>query len=600
MSAAGTTEATANDPSRRSAVEAVWFPARTALRIDKGANYQAPRGSGSLILEVVSRTDGTPIEDYGWTAERLPGAKVVAADIRDRGRHREGLLEVTDLAAGEIAVKVWPTDDRWAPSRMEATEIREGGPSRLRVVLDEAARLEVVVLEPDRTPVAGVEVCLVHETSGRWRPGSWVGGHKLDAQVRSTGIVDRIVSYANCDTKGRCTLMMPPALEPLLVSVEAEGYSPTQYPVPPGYRSLEFILPRQSRIVGRCVPAEALEQIIPGHVLALRGTRMPRPFAPANSLSVRLATDTSTGDLSGGRGYRIDADGSFEIPGLPAGRYRLYLAGQRRNGKGGFTSRQIEVIELRSGETREIVLDLSAWIPADTELELLMDGLPLADHDLRLYRNGLDAQAERPRCLEMKLARTDGDGHCSLGKLTPGTWHVQVIFEDAQPTLEHRPGNKPESARVEGQGRASEPRILPRPVRIFAGEPFRLSQAQAGRIRVDLHRRRIVIAVSEEDGQTPAVGRTVRIRCADPIVSYEVLALTDEHGRVTLDPAPMIPFEVRLWPMREDPAKTELPPRYGRKKASPVPRTSGIPHGPYDPATWPTGKVIALKVPADG
>lgn len=204
-------------------------------------------------------------------------------------------------------------------------------------------------------------------------------------------------------------------------------------------------------------------------------------------------------------------DGTFVVDGLHAGPWTAYLVTRAK-----ITSSRRELV-VAHGETTPLDYDLAAHQPAAVRARLLgaaADAGPLCVE--LFWADGRQPQA-------MALVDVDATGSFAAENLPPGNYLVGVHACRASDL-------PPESSRL-------VPGLLAEPLLLHAGATLHTE--------LPFVRRRLVLRLARQDGaSTKAVG--LFAQCAGrqwPSFSFTPPRFDDE---VVLDPAPMLPFSLRL------------------------------------------------------
>jgi hypothetical protein len=104
-----------------------------------------------------------------------------------------------------------------------------------------------------------------------------------------------------------------------------------------------------------------------------------------------------------GRDLEIQrADGTFEVTGLAPGEHEVRLRADRRR----LVEDAVRTFEVRAGETREVLFDLSAEVPCEVSVHVTANGAPVSGAAVMLEADGDDHWSGT-------LGRTDTEGVAS-------------------------------------------------------------------------------------------------------------------------------------------------------------------------------------------
>ncbi len=443
------------------------------------------RRTRPFAIEVVDDR-GAPVEGFGVALER-PGLVVFElGKVWQRGQHAGGRLAVEDVVRGATQLRVLPGDPELTPSG----RITVGDVEPLRVVLERRTALRVLV-QRHRHPVAGVAVRLVREYS-------------VPSQVRSFDVPDpttadqvwirlrgglretESIALATTDGAGLATLLRDSDLTHCAFYLQVEGQPVgivRDFVVPADGAPMRIELPAHGTIVGR---------------VELRGRKHDR---------VRI--EVPKVGLIGGFAIPVAADGSFVVPDLQEGSYRLDLQVMP---SGVVTLASTDVVVV-AGEKAEVAFDLDAHAMASVSGEVTAAAPLPQGLQADLYRQGDGGQL-----VCVGTAKVEPDGSFVAAGLPPGTYRIGWRTGPSLPT------NLP----------------------ALQADTFVALAGVEVRVPVRYAPRRLVVRMQRPDG-APVRSERVLMRCADTTwPSFRMFTpMVDEV--LVLDPAPALSVEFRNW-----------------------------------------------------
>lgn len=451
----------------------------------------------SLEVEVVVSAAGALVEEF---ALRIfpQGSDLNPADFETRawGKHPGGRVRVRGVRRGKHLVVVEPADSSLALSEFVPLEVVGPDATRVAVFLPPVVTRTLQVRQADGTPLVNANVQLVDPLGARTRVRVW----PIEQWGRSTGGYKAVLLQSvTTDARGE-TVLRGPADRTLAVFLPGPGNAPLwQGDVRLG-GDAPFVITvaAAARFVGSVGPRELLQEW-----RELAGLPV---FGALDEGQRRLApTVVLTRDEGGTRARHpeqpvpLDDDGAFEIGGAAPGTWRLQVSWWRQIGGGRRVGDGVEAdaVELRSGETTRLDLDLSHLLPGDLDGVVLRNGKPMADSQvvLRSIAGGPGRAHDRGRT---ELAQTDGEGRFHA-RLQPGEYSLTagILRQDGAHSL-----------------------LADGTVRVLRGErTTRTFHVQSGSVRVRL----------VDPAGVPASGVTVELRDAAG-VPRQVLAPTEADG----------------------------------------------------------------------
>ncbi|MCA8948500.1 MAG: hypothetical protein KDE27_03305, partial [Planctomycetes bacterium] len=456
----------------------------------------------------------------------------------DLPHHAGGVCDRRELRPGSYLLTVLPEEPfgerLWLP-----VEVREGGTETLRVELAARRELRVTVCRRgDGTPVAGADIALaaVH-------PADRVAGLALDDPIlavdeirplRGPGPVGSIrgVAVGRTDERGDVTLRAP-AGHALVLGVRSPHAVSRVVALdawPAAGESLRVEVDAGAVVRGQVRPLAFVERFGP------RPEQLAAARADfANGIDVdpstRFADDWPSVVLrrAGAEApivaAHVDCDGRFELAGVPAGSYEVWLEAVVRSSRRGGSTRDlgpVASITVDAAEApAELALDAGPFVPARVRGTFFVDGEPwrgVAGFARLTARGNAPVVAER-----------DPGGAYESQWLLPGRYLPFAHFEV-------RPG-----------------------VDRYAYDlaPIDVGPGEEVEVRAVVTRRRLELVLRDAAGAPVA---DVRIR-PEPIDRPEFAfewrfgERTDAAGRIVLDPAPPGRLRLRAFALGEDPRK---------------------------------------------
>ena len=473
------------------------------------------RRGKALDVLVVRADDESPVEDYVLRVmPRGPGRSSEDQQKRGGDLHARGRASVPSIRIGMHEVIVEPASPELAIGVVRI-DVTEAGVDPVVVRLANVTQQVVRVQRADETPVVGVKVQLVdpigEELTGelpileaaRW---GWTTGKKgLQLAVATT------------DARGEASLPVP---NDRLVGLFLPGlqHAPLMMPnvaFPPA-GPLIVTVAMGATLQGQVGPEAAWTEI-----RRLAGIAAEDVAAAQHWPSIYLTRDPALvpsrfPDLQSR--VQIEADGSFELQGVPPGRWCITVMCFRKNeddrGGSGLAEMGGEV-ELVEGQTKVVAIDLSAMIPGELEAQVLHNGTPLAATELTL-RTTFDDPTGQSGSFQQPV-KTDAQGKFRT-KLRAGEYQL----------------SRWQSVGLDGFALHAIERALVRRGRL-ASEVFHIN---SGKVNLRL---------LDADGN-PVAGVPIELHGAAGQTRYRMRP-TDDEGR-TLSECDAMPFTAWVLPQR--------------------------------------------------
>lgn len=374
------------------------------------------RDLAAVEVRVVEDATGEPVTHYAVRTWRAPddrgGGTRNDGGLRASGAHEQGVLRLTDVPRGRHLLLVEP--HRWDLARSEVVPL-EATPARVATVevrVPRAADRTLLVRRADGTAVADANIAVADAAATAPEPLA-VGArlvtsdHWDPTQLPAARI---LVQATATDDSGRASLHGP-ARRTLVARISGEGFAP--FLVGPFQldeeQPLVATLPVDGRLVARVGPPEFVRTLREVQDPAQSGQR------PGFRLRRGTGTDAELVPPRGLPGALLDKDNSFAIAGVPAGDWQVALEawdvmanGTRLVWSGGVPIEGANVT-LRSGETTEVRLDLSAWLPGEITGIVRCNGMVVADATIGVDVARPHADDPRPSHTLVRV-QTDAEG----------------------------------------------------------------------------------------------------------------------------------------------------------------------------------------------
>lgn len=487
--------------------EATYAPGTT----DAVVQLQWPDG---IALRVVDASTGAPIEHYrvacfGVISEQL-GRITGDRDYRLEGRHPDGQVFVDGVEGGPHRLCVVPLeDDRWLPTGYLPIEVAQQGVTKLTVRLHRPAPMVVKLAFADGTPVAGSRVRLRAKLSDQ----DYVPIRDLRQQFGSSHWQGRLdLAVATTDERGIAELPWQVWREPLVVRADGPGHVVAERELPgfePGGEPIELRVARGATVHGTVRGIERWRELD----VDCLGQPCGAPFDHLRpGVVLRSAADGSLVKDAEGKAFPIAAEGTFTCGDVPPGRWQVLFthAAALDSPSTGRPVRLLlqplaEFVTI-GGQVHDVGIDFAKVLPGVVEGQVFLDGKPVRPDGLGFSTMGVD-----------HLGRSD--------RANGGLFWERFVRPDGTYRVCQPPGDVRVQATIDGKD-----------YRHY--EPIPLAPGE--RKTVDLHFRQLVAVVRlvRPDG-TPVRDRVVRIDGR--------LLQSDAAGRVVVDPAPALQFDVEVY-----------------------------------------------------
>jgi hypothetical protein len=377
------------------------------------------RGKSVEVL-VVYAADGSPIETYALRI--TPAGSREYASSRDflvRGgtEHPGGRAVVESVRSGRHNVIVDPLDDQVAVGVARVEVTAERGAS-VTVQLAPAQRRVVRIQREDGTPIAGARVDLVDPLGARLEADTPV---LVLSDLRWTNRQGALhLDAGETDEHGEVSLHAPTNREVGLL-LPGPGHAPMAVPVAvwAGDGPLVVTVGDAGTLRGATVPPEAIAELA-----RLAGAQeLGGDLAPILTLSRRTSGKVVRFPHSGF--CRLSTDGTFELEGVPSGRWDVTL--QCRRNRASYTE-QCGSVEVAEGVTTEHTIDLAHILPGQLDAVVFHNGAPLASETLSLSSaGGVGSGGAQRSYSDVVTTDTRGRFHATI---RPGNYTVRWSIRD--------------------------------------------------------------------------------------------------------------------------------------------------------------------------
>jgi hypothetical protein len=448
---------------------------------------------------------------------------------------RDGVVLVQGVRPGRNVLKLKVDDAPGSFGALAEFDVTPHGAPRQVLQLPRVARRAVRVVRGDGRPVEGSSLELVEAIGPRLRLPEDVAD--FDPLYQSHPCHDGVCWCRTATDAAGTALLAGPAGRTYALQLRGQGHlAKVVRDVSLDVAGpLHVVLETGATLRGTVGPAAALARLRPAaHVPIAPGRPNPALVLQDPVRGQRLhpngAPAFGAGPGRAGRfGVAIEDDGRFVITGIPPGTWDVLIHHAPPGSRIAVPHQQevlARVADLREAETRELVLDVGGL--AETKLvgHVVLGNAPYADARVVLF-----GESTRQGVVPTQHASTCDANGCFTAELPGGRY-----------TLWAYPP-------VHGL-------MLP------CSEPVVVERGRTTERRFELRAVRVVLVLTDAAG-APAVNREVGFS----LHPYGTSFRTDAYGRITIDPAPAVPFRAGAWPLHmADPASREVIQRGPRAK----------------------------------
>jgi hypothetical protein len=377
------------------------------------------RRAGSFAVHVVDEAR-QPVADFSLRVAPRRRGPLSSTDmrVRLRGPFADGVATLPGLGRGAWTVVVeFPTAAGRAPA-IVPIEVAGGGPTRVDVVAPRDVRRTLRLVDGAGQPVAGSTVQLALLADGSLSEQTPLLPREQFFAMGGQGRA-LVLMAATSDAAGEVALVGPPGVG-LVVAALGPGHVPTRRGDVRLDAPGDFVLPVAigARLRGRAGPPEALA------TLRRLGEPSPKP------LSLRLVQDA--GDRSqhlpergGDARFHLATDGAFDVTGLPAGAWQVWLLHwHRQEGANLGKSSFLGSVTLVDGVSVEFEPDLGPVLPGTLRGTVSKNGAPFANAWVEVEGTLARTAGSRPE-REQVVAQTDTAGRFAA-PLPAGVYRVHL------------------------------------------------------------------------------------------------------------------------------------------------------------------------------
>jgi hypothetical protein len=343
-----------------------------------------------------------------------------------RGHFPGGRLTLSHVKLGKNLLTVIPDDPALESRELIEIEIEDAPNQAVRVELQRRVALPVDVLLSDTRPIAGsrIEWLTTKHGDDRVHVGAWAVPIEQLHVTDSTAYLVILQATATTNETGRAELLVPPGSRGW-VRANGPGHAAVLHgPLTVAAAQndpVRLVVQLGARVRGRLEPAEYMKTLVP-------------PASPWKASVILRSADGDVVEFSPSgrpRSTTLEADGTFEIQDVPARRWDLFLQGVRAGALGGWTSQSavapVATLDLREGETTEVVIDATRLMPATLTGTIRIDGKPHTGVYLEAARCG----ESRHRSFRMNTdVSADDRGAFSAQLQPPACYRIGATFDN--------------------------------------------------------------------------------------------------------------------------------------------------------------------------
>jgi hypothetical protein len=398
-------------------VQAEWGAKDVVVIVKRGASVQ---------IVVRDGDNDKPLERYGVRCFLPENAKRGSGEdvrLRDRGEHPGGVLELAPVASGRNALIIEPDGPEWTPSVAREFEMTPSGGPRQEITVWRDVKKTVRLRNQDGAPVAKSKVELVRRISEEPLDERTYVFEDMERLWRVHG-GGHLVSGGETNDDGMLDLSGP-SHEMLFIRALGPGHLPLvrelDFGAAPGV--IELSVASGATFSGSIKPLELMSQL--GELPERHGRQAFERGSLSGVFLRRRIPGTKNPNLEYPVNHNaapIEADGSFRISGVPAGKWQVHLRYTDWNYEGtagNSKSHLLGVVELLDGQERQEIYDLGHLLKAEIEGVVTLDGKPMEELSITL-----EGEREGPNHEALEI-RGGGGTTGSGGKIRLSVWPGQ-------------------------------------------------------------------------------------------------------------------------------------------------------------------------------
>lgn len=419
-------------------------------------------------------------------------------------RPRPGEAVVPAVEWGVTALRILPEDIEYEPSELLVLERSSVVDGKLAVRLHRRGEVRVRVRRADGTPVAGSNVEVLVDPGGHLPAQSLAVAQLVG--IAWPALFAPQLDSARSDADGIAVARVAPA--PRGRAVRVRGAHPDvvlrDVALQPG-AVIEVTVRPAASVRGRVGPADLLRE--------LRSASMPLggndPLGAMTQLGVIIAPADGSASMWP---TPFDAEGRFEVRGLPVGRCVVTLNNYvRYEGSGGTQRTRLAVVDLQAGE-QDLEIDLGPARPATLHATVVAGGRPCVAAQVMVA--GLPTPDGPDFHSPAFTTYCDARGELVIPGLPAATYRIYLEQRDRE---------------------TGASQWIP------SAEACVVQPGATVHARFSVERRRVRVRVLDPDGRTPVANQAFMV---SPAIARDVHH-TDADGWLTLDPAPAGAFHLR-------------------------------------------------------
>lgn len=335
---------------------------------------------GGTLTVFVHDEQRQPIENYAVRVLPTGTGSRSSSDfrVRSRGPHPGGVATVPGIGTGTWLVAIECRKQEGRPIVRQPLEVTARGGTRLDLLAPRAVERTMRLVDPAGAPLAGsqIQLCDTMEAAfdkqtPRQAPEQYFQWHNPQTAL--------VVYAGTTDADGRVRLSGPPGKK-LGVAALGPGHMPQFVGDVRLDDPSELVIQAAigARLRGKLVPPEAMVEL----------SRLGQGFASGRPwIELVLADNSAREGSHDDARFKVAADGTFDITGLPSGALRASVGfWQTQGGSGSTQSMPTREVQLADGATTDVELDLSAILPGELDGRVLWNGAPAANTRIQLVQ----------------------------------------------------------------------------------------------------------------------------------------------------------------------------------------------------------------------